>query len=447
MTLSPYPHQKTGAEWLAARERAGLFDEQGLGKTITAILAAKRVGARRVTVLAPTVVAWNWLREVRAWAGRSAHVVSAGATSVPDEGWVIVTHGMMPRPRVRAALLAQRPSVLIVDESHYFRTPSAQRTRALWGRWENPDAPSIASTARRVWCLTGTPMPNDASELWSTVWGLAPERILTAQGRPLSHAGFRSAFCHTRLTKYGPKVVGNRNLDVLKRRIEGLFLRRRKSDHLDLPPIRWELVTLAPTHRPDELSELDRELSRDIRAACEAAGDPVAAFKTLGQSTKLARYRRLCGLAKADAVAALLRGELEFGALRKVVVFAVHLDVLEALRDTLEPFGVRVISGATPAVKRSEHVRAFQENPRVRVMLCQLQAGGVGITLTAAFEAVFAELSWVPGDNAQAADRIHRIGQTSESVRVRFVALAETADELVANVLRRKTKMIREVLS
>jgi SNF2 family DNA or RNA helicase len=129
-----------------------------------------------------------------------------------------------------------------------------------------------------------------------------------------------------------------------------------------------------------------------------------------------------------------------------VVVFAHHTAVVDELVRGLKGYNAVSITGATPAAMRDYRVQLFQdERQGVRVIICNIVAGGTGITLTAASEVVFVELSPVPGENAQAADRVHRIGQ-EKKVRVRVIALAGSIDEDFTELLRRKTKMIREVL-
>ena len=454
--MKPYPHQITGVEWLASRHRAALLDEQGLGKTITAILAADRVGAERVLIVAPSVVVWNWAKEFELWSPKfklrtPAHriqVVSKGGTRIDTRpGVTIVTHGLLLRPNILMQLLVASWDLIVLDESHFFRSRTAKRTRVFYGVWGRNDVRSLVSRARYVWCLTGTPMPNNASELWSMVWGLDPERVRLPGYPPMSFEAFRDRFCRTTWTQYGDgvKVIGNRNVAELRKRLDGLCLRRRKADHLDLPPVRREQIVLRPDRLPTELEKLDAELTPAVRAAVRRADSPAAGFDVLGDSVELARYRRLCGIAKAEPAAELLAMELEGGA-QKVVVFAHHRDVIETLYINLQRFGIVRITGGTLARARQLAVDRFQSDPKVRVIVCQIVAGGTGTTLTASAEVVFVELSYVPGENAQAADRIHRIGQTADHVRVRFIALAGTADELIVSTLRRKTRMIREVL-
>ena len=130
----------------------------------------------------------------------------------------------------------------------------------------------------------------------------------------------------------------------------------------------------------------------------------------------------------------------------KVVVFAHHRDVIDPLCEALDQFGVVRIVGATPLKARQRAVDLLQGHSGIRVAVCHIVAGGTGVTLTAAQDVVFVEMSYSPGENAQAAERVYRIGQLKR-VRVRFIALAGTIDEPLVTIVRRKTRMIREVLS
>lgn len=459
-----YQHQIDGVDWLTSRGHALLLDEQGLGKTVTAIVAAAKLGARRVLVICPTVVLWNWRRECFAWWPQPSNMLTRYLTvevldkvkSKMSPGCagprvVVTTHGLITRDGIRAQLLREQWDVVIVDEAHCFKTRTAQRTRALYF---GPD--SILSRAERLWALSGTIMPNDASELWTHLFALFPERIANpphgpAQapaGQPMSFQRFRARYCRTTWTEYGDhvKIVGNRNIPELRERLDGAALRRREREVLDLPPMRFEQVTVRPKTIPAELRKLEASFGLAYDALTLASeADVEVSLDALATHESMAAYRRLCGMAKIAPTAELLAAELETGALDKVVVFAHHTDVVYGIAHELREFGVVTITGETPAHTRAENVETFQERSQVRVLVGNLIAAGVGITLTAATEAVFAELSFVPGENAQAAKRIHRIGQ-DRPVRARFLALDGFIDEGISGALRRKTAMIREVL-
>lgn len=429
---SLYPYQRDGAAWLARTPRALLADDPGLGKTATVLTAADAVRARRLLVVCPTCVLWNWKREAATWSpGRRVQVIDAGRTELdPEADTVIVTHGLLLTKALRVRLLSAQWDAVVLDESHFFRTRTAKRTKHFYDE--------IVPRVERVWLLSATPMPNDASELWTMARGLGK----TAR----SFYGWRERYCATAWSPYGDhvKVVGNRNVDELREDLAPWVLRRRKADVLrDLPPRRFETVSLRCEKMPHEIELLADELPRELVRALQDESTAEEAFETLGSSRQFAAFRRLCGLAKAEAVADLLTVELESG-LGKVVVMAHHGDVVGAIARRLAKFGVVTVTGATSAGGRRAAVDEFQKG-KARVFVGNIVAAGTGVTLTAASELVFAEMSYVPGENAQAADRIHRIGQR-DSCRVRFVSLDGTLDESLVGVLSRKTQMIREVL-
>lgn len=448
-------YQTEGAEWLArSAARVGLFDDTGLGKTATAIRGAQLVAARYVLVLSPSIVLWNWRREFETWwpeAGAAVQIVDStrAKLDLTDRGGlcvVICTHGLTLVDGIAEQLRGTVWDVLIVDEAHAFRGPTAKRAHGLYRLTDDPCSP-LVEQCLRVWLLTATPMPNNNSELWTHIRGLWPE-VLVAGAK--SWGGFVHRFCRTRQTLYGLKVIGNKNLAELRGMLRGRFLRRlKKNVQRELPPIVHQTLPLSPKTVPWELRELEERIKPKVLATLKKdAGDgvePEHAWRMLREAEDYSRFRQLCGLAKVGAVVELLADELETNAIKRVIVFAHHTEVVEGIAAGLKKFHPVTVTGAVSARERALRVDRFQTDPRCRVFCGNILAAGVGATLTAACEVVFAEMSDVPGDNKQAADRSHRMGQT-QSVRVRFVSLAGTVDEqLVAN-LRNKMRMVREVL-
>lgn len=443
--LALRPFQAEAVDWLAARYGAMLCDDQGLGKTVSAIVAADRVRADRLLVVAPSVVAWNWARELQTWSPwRRVQVVGTGRTTIdPTADAVIVTHGLLLAGGVHAQLVDpwRAWDLCVLDEAHQLRSPSAQRTRVFYGVWNRSAEGSIVHNCARVWALTGTPAPNDPSELWAPLWGLWRN-----DGVAWSHTAFRSRFCKVRPTQWGLKVVGTRNEAELAELLRSRMLRRTKAEVLsELPPVRWDTVMVAPAKVAAELRQLERRLPPEVVAELRTADDPTAVLGALRASEALGAWRRLCGVAKAHAAVELLSDELATGALPAVVVFAHHREVVDVLCAGLSRFGVLRIDGSTSPKARTAAVEAFQRDDGPRVMVANLLAGGVGITLTRASEVVFVELDWTPGNNAQAADRVHRIGQT-RPVRARFLALANSVDELIVDALALKVAMVSRVV-
>lgn len=439
-----FPYQRVGAEWLSMRTHGLLCDEMGLGKTPQAIAAADMAGLRRILVLAPAAVRENWRREFLRWqsTARTARIVR----SVDDVGQAdvsIVSYDLARSRPVLNALLARTWDLLVCDEAHYLKNPTSARTRAV--------LEGLAPAAGRAWGLTGTPMPNDATELWSLFKAFGPEALEKADGTTMAYWPFRKAYCvEIPMGNTGrSKIVGVRNKDDLKARAAKVVLRRKKVDVLkDLPPLREGEMPLphdgfkVPADDPETADLVRRiqiavlvsnDVEKDVgRVIQDASGDSVS------------RLRRLTASVKARVLAPLLVEEMEQRA-DKLVVMGWHRDTLDVLVESLSRFGAVRLSGDTPQAQRQVAIDRFQDDPTCRVFVGQIQAAGTGITLTAASDLVFAEMSWTPAENAQAAMRVHRVGQ-SRPVLIRYAMLAGTVDEAVVRTLRRKTADIRAIV-
>ncbi|CAM9452974.1 unnamed protein product [Chrysoparadoxa australica] len=175
-----------------------------------------------------------------------------------------------------------------------------------------------------------------------------------------------------------------------------------------------------------------REVKRGNNADAAQALKTVEGFKTI------------CDL-NCDLARSINTTESEVG-LGKLVVFCHHKHVMKGIRDSLMNCGVEALclDGSTAQNARGERVDQFQHDKDMRVMLISVTAASVGITLTAASHAVFAELMWAPGVLAQAEDRIHRIGQKAKDVIIQYLVNEETLDHMMLNSLGRKFVTLHE---
>jgi SWI/SNF-related matrix-associated actin-dependent regulator 1 of chromatin subfamily A len=435
-----FPYQCIGVDFLAERKRAFLFDDMGLGKSAQAIRAADKLYALRILVICPAVARVNWQREFTKFGtiARSTQIVTGKRDLIGDANVIIINYELLDAHR--AALRNEKFDVCIIDEGQYLKNPDSKRTQAAYG------AEGVAISIPHVWVLTGTPAPNNNAELFPHLRALVPTS-LRHWSLPTDFAQFQKAVCVCIDTVYGLKVVGNRSdaVAVLKKVLEPIMLRRRSRDVLkDLPAIRYETIALpaAVAHNELALAENDPEIAAVIKVLGAAGrGEDIDA----AGEEHIGRLRRLTGVAKAHATLNLLMAELGNDTLDKVVVFAHHRSVLETLYAGLAAFSPVMIHGDTSPLARQDAIDNFQTRPGQRVFLGQLDACSITITLTAACQVVFAEWSWTPTTNEQAAKRCHRIGQT-RPVLARFVSLAGSIDEIVTEVVRRKTRLVAELL-
>jgi SWI/SNF-related matrix-associated actin-dependent regulator 1 of chromatin subfamily A len=400
-----YNYQREGVCWLAQRRRAYLGDAPGLGKTPQLIRAAVQVGADSPLVICPAIARDMWRRQWTRWGTMC--------------GLNIMSYDELVRHT--AQQVTPFHDLLILDEAHYARNTSAQRTRL---------ALKLANRAERVWLASGTPLPNGhAGNLYAALRAVWPDE-LTELGIK-NEAGFLHHFCVTVPTDYGLKVVGNRNVPQLREILSRIMLRRTESDEIDLPPLHWEEFFLPATALAPEITEL----------GVEARGWE----DDIPQDTHFSTARRLLGELKAPVVGDLLASELEDGAYQKIVVGFYHREVGRHLRERLSSFGSLYIDGQTTPVERARRIQLFQQIPDFRVMVAQLQTAGTAVDLFAANEVALVEQSWLPDDNIQFVKRVHRIGQ-DRPCRARMFFASCDLDEAVARVLARKIRLRGEII-
>lgn len=436
MTIPLLDYQHTGAEFLAARERAGLFDEPGVGKTAQAIAACDRIAAQRILVVCPAAVKQVWVGEFKKFSPVQRKVLKANGIHelnswLRGKADVLIASYEMASKWVKH--VNDLYDVLILDEAHYVKTHNTQRTRAMLGT-QCDGAKGLGLYASHVWFLTGTPAANDPTDVWPFLRFVGGTNLTL----PTFTTRYFKSWNGTFSARQEPRkeMVGE-----LRALIERHSLRRTKDQAgLNLPPI-W-LTTQTVDGDTEEILSLLREhpgLEQAIVAAIEQGG------LSFLDAQHISTLRRLVGEAKAPAYLALLLEELR-GGLEKVVVMGVHTRALMSLAEGLERAGVRSVSitGATSEPQRVAAVSEFQNDPACKVFIGNVRAAGTGLTLTAAAEIVMFESSWTPAENAQALMRVHRIGQT-RTVRGRFISLANSIDEVVVETVARKTSSISQI--
>ncbi len=176
--MNPLPHQIIGAEFLAARTAALLADSPRVGKTGAAIMATDKVAAERILVVTTASGRPVWTRGFRDWSDRDLRTEAAYG-KLPDlTGPLRLVVSWSEIVKFLPELLRHRWDVLILDESHYAKSVETKRTRAVYGVMNGMGRSwGLCDMAARVWCLTGTPLPNAPNDLYPMLRALTPERI------------------------------------------------------------------------------------------------------------------------------------------------------------------------------------------------------------------------------------------------------------------------------
>ena len=448
-----FPYQIIGADFLASKHFALLADEMGLGKTVQAIRGLNRIHAKRALIICPSVARINWAREFDLWSENKLEVQVTEKLSdiVAISGHVICSFDFAVQNVDK--LTKFNWDVLIVDEAHYLKSTETARAKAILG------VNGIIRSSKRTWLMSGTPAPNHYGELWSMLYTFGVTK--------LTYDAFIREYCIVNSTSYGIKVVASNTAKSpeLRALLKNFMLRRLKKDVMkELPPITFGTVVVEPglvdvdvlpsfakyffpTNRREQL-KIDLEKETRLIETMNATMKPdqtnkLEAFAAISDS--VSTIRRYTGLQKCEAIIELVSKELEAKAYKKIVIFCIHRDVIETLRGGFKKYGAVTLYGNTPPETRQKHIDKFQNDEKTKVFIGNIHAAGTAITLTAAHNVLFLEQDWVPGNNAQAIMRCHRIGQENP-VFVRFAALEGSIDAKIAGIVRRKTAQLTQIL-
>jgi SWI/SNF-related matrix-associated actin-dependent regulator 1 of chromatin subfamily A len=312
--------------------------------------------------------------------------------------------------------------ILIVDEAHRFKNSKAQRSKATL---------SLLTYFDRVVFISGTPMLNRPMELYGILDTAAPETIDF-----MNYFNFGKRYCAGFESKYGWDFSGASNVTELAEKVSPKFmLRIKKEDVLKELPPKTEEVLLIGDDLNAELAALDSEIIKSFSPL-----DLIKGQISDGKELHLSTYRQKLGIFKVNESAKYIESILENGD-EKILVFAIHKQVIAELTEILKVHNPLVITGDTAMASRDQIVHQFQNDPMKRLFVGNIQAAGLGITLTRATRVIFVEFSWTKADNDQAADRAHRIGQT-DNVFVQYLCYKNSIDRAVLGAMLEKQSAI-----
>lgn len=409
-------HQVAAILFALSRNRCYLGLDPGLGKTIVAARIAAELEARVIYICPPFLVQ-NVKAEFYKWA--------------PEVEITILPDLMLHKVLVAEKYIDVTKSILIVDEAHRFKNETAKRTKAMF---------EISKHFARQIFMSGTPMPNRPIELYGILSKVAPETISF-----MNKFQYGRRYCAAHRNDFGWDSTGASNVPELAHHVvapSGPFMLRQKKELLDLPPKIEELFVIS-----DNMSPRLATMNGGLQKKYDASEDGIKAMLALavGKSSDdlhVATYRRLLGEEKVEATVEYIKSLMEETD-ESIIVFAYHKEVIRKLNERLVEFSPYKITGETPVGDRQSIVKAFQEG-NCRIIIGNYQAMGVGFTLTKATRALFLEFSWTPGENQQASDRLHRIGQKN-SVLVQYIVYQDSIDKAVIETLLRKGKSIQHV--
>jgi SWI/SNF-related matrix-associated actin-dependent regulator 1 of chromatin subfamily A len=424
--------QKAGIEYMLDKKYVLLADEMGLGKTIQSLGYINCINKKmKILIICPLSLKENWLNEYNKW------IINKNLFET-----TIINYDMLNK---KFDELNKNWDLMICDEAHYIKNENAIRSKCVI---------NLSEKSEKLILLTGTPIKNRIQELFN---------ILKVLKHPLSDNWYKFAVKYCGYTKnengyyeFDESLVTDKVLEDLQTTLrQTIMVRRMKSEVLaELPDKRRQLIKIEPdatirkfikeetellkTYNVDkeELEKkMDLEYQKDINGM-------VFDYDTI-PITIMSKIKKETGLLKVDYIIKVLK-EMLVNEI-KIVVFAWHTEVIERIYNEFKDISV-VLTGKTPINERQKNVEIFQNDKNCLLFLGNIQAAGVGITLTASSNVVFVEFDWTPAALQQAEDRLHRIGQ-KDSVNIYHFVIDGLIDAKILQTVLKKQETIDKVLN
>lgn len=423
-----FPFQEIGVGFIEEKNgRALIADEMGLGKTVQALAWLQlHPELKPVVIVVPASLKLNWLQEAHKWMTDRKVTILSGKTSYPlsTKSDILVINYDVLSSWVDA-LIKVVPKVLIMDEIHAIKNSTTKRTKAV---------KKLAKGITHVIGLSGTPIVNRPIEAYNAL------TIINSAAIP-NFKQYTKRFCAAKYNGYGWDFTGASNTDELhKLLVHAFMIRRKKSDVLkDLPD---KLKSFVPMELDNQ--DVYDDAEADFIAYLKATKGKAAADKAAGAEalTKIETLKQLAVQGKMKQVIDWVDNFLDSD--QKLVLFGVHKSAIDIIMREFGSLAVK-IDGSVSMNERNKAVERFQSDPNIRLFVGNIQAAGVGLTLTTASNVAFMELPWTPGALVQAEDRCHRIGQ-KDSVTIHYLLAAGTIEEKIALLLDGKRKILDAVL-
>ena len=422
----PLEHQKEAIQKLVENKKFILADDMGLGKTTSTIIAALESGSKKVLIICPATLKINWKREIENYSDKTIYIAESKNFST-EADYVIINYDILknfhdPKKKNESQVLASNFDLVIIDEAHYIKNVTAQRTKLINDIVKNID---------RLWLLSGTPMTSRPIDYFN---------LLSLIDSPVAKnwMAYAIRYCQGYQFNVGGRkvwnVTGASNLEELRDRTIGLTLRRLKENVLDLPD---KIIT--PVYLRLKSKQYEEVMGEYYDWYDK---NPDESKSLTVQFSKLTKIRQIIADEKIAQTIELAENILEQD--KKVIIFCNFTNSLNKITEHFGKVAVK-LDGSMSKHERQRSVDEFQDNPKVKVFVGNIKAAGVGITLTAAEVVIFNDLSFLPSDMAQAEDRAYRYGQKN-NVLVYYPIFDNTIEGIIYDIVNAKKKVIATVM-
>lgn len=389
-------YQEWGVKYILHQKKALLGDEMGLGKTIQAIatmVSLRNTGATHFIVICPASVIVNWCREIQKFSKLRVIAVHGLSRESALKDWQR-TGGVAVTTYETTAYFKFPDnftySLLVVDEAHYIKNPSTNRSK---------NTKAIAEHAERLLFMTGTALENKVDEMINLIKLLQPSIAMQISGmKELSSA------------------------PQFKETVAPVYYRRRREDVLTELPELSEIKEWCQLSDSEERRYEETVFRKNYNAIRRVSWN----VPDLKDSGKAKRLLEIIEEAKSEG--------------RKVLVFSFYLDIIRKIADMLGSQCTEPINGSITPTRRQEIIDDFDKAPAGQVLVAQIVAGGTGLNIQSASVVIICEPQLKPSIENQAISRAYRMGQARNVLVYRLLA-ENTIDEKITDILARKQEV------
>ncbi len=440
-----FPYQQEGIRFSIFKKGSIIADEMGLGKTLqaigTALLKKDIFGFKKVLVICPASLKFQWKQEIQRFTGLHADVVEGPKKKrlemhkSSDAYFLIANYEAVLKDIT--IVKNYPPDMVILDEAQRIKNYDTKTYRAI-----------NAIPKKHGLIITGTPIENKLMDLYSIMSFIDPYCLTPLWEFSMNHCIFDK-------TKKN-KINGYYNLQALKERLSDKIIRREKKDVMEqLPEVREMTIPIQL-----EVEQIEMHMSFARSVAPLMAKKVKTVFDMQRIFGLLTSMRMVCNstylIDKETNISPKLR-ELkeildeklnikETG--KKVIIFSEWKTTLQLVEKVLQKLdlGYVMLTGSVPVKKRSALIDAFNNDPDCRVFL-STEAGGTGLNLQVADTVINFELPWNPARKNQRIGRIHRIGQKSSKLTVINLVSFDSIEERILNGIELKESLFEAVLN
>ncbi len=441
------PYQVNGVNWLKQLSELGfggiLADDMGLGKTLEVIaFVMSEKPDFPALIVAPSALTYNWLSEIKKFAPNARAKILDGtkeerensSKDISDYDFIITSYPLLRRD---FNLYSDYEfSYMFIDESQNIKNPDTMNAKTV-----------KKVKAKRKFALSGTPVENNLTELWSVF-------DFVMKGYLYSRKEFSKSFDRIKNVEENKE-----NLEELRLKIKPFVLRRMKKDVLSELPEKIE-NTIYSEFLPEQKNMYEAFLALARNEVSAIIDDSKSSMKIL---TLLLRLRQICchpslfdNNYKKDSGKLLLLDEIISSAVshgHRILIFSQFTSMLDIIGKRLSKNGYEyfMIDGKTSSYNRIEMSNRFNRGEK-EIFLISLKAGGTGLNLTGADTVILYDPWWNPAVMEQAADRAYRIGQTKAvqviklaargTIEEKILKLQEAKKDLAESVIRKNEKTI-----